>query len=114
MLLTFQDLSAANNATSAELSVPSPQAEAAPPLPPCPAPKTGINRVAKWNEVTADGEGSVEDYSEYAEGLLAVRLTHDCPVDLKVDIKPAIGCCDAVHHYLFHSTCRRTQGPMSS
>jgi len=97
-LLTFQDLSTANNAPSAEPSVPSPlPVEAAPPLPPRPSPKTGIDRVAERhaifyepNEVTVDEEGSVEDYGEYAEGLLAVRPTR-CPVDLKVDIKPATG-----------------------
>ncbi|KAI0272189.1 hypothetical protein BGY98DRAFT_922192 [Russula aff. rugulosa BPL654] len=78
-LLTFQDMSAANNTPSAESSVPSPvHAEAAPPLPPRPAPKTGVDRVAEMhamryepNEVTVDGEGSVENYGEYAEGLLA-------------------------------------------
>jgi len=79
-LLTFQDLSAAHNSPPAESSVPSPpvQAEVTPPLPPRPAPKTGIDLVAEKhamryepNEVTVDGEGSVENYGEYAEGLLA-------------------------------------------
>ncbi|KAH9990163.1 hypothetical protein BJV77DRAFT_1061040 [Russula vinacea] len=80
-LLTFQDLSATNNAASTEPSVPSTpslHAEPAPPLPPRPAPKTGVDRVAEMhamryepNEVTVDGEGSVDDYGEYAEGLLA-------------------------------------------
>jgi hypothetical protein len=91
-LLTFQDMStgAANNESSV---IPSPhvhlQAEAtaavavaaAPPVPPRPAPKTGVDRVAEMhamryepNEVTVDGEGSVENYGEYAEGLLAVCL----------------------------------------
>jgi len=77
-LLTFHDLSTTNNTPSAEFSVPSPQAEAAPPIPPRPAPKTGVDRVAEMhamryepNEVTVDGEGSVENYGEYAEGLLA-------------------------------------------
>lgn len=79
-LLTFQDLSAANNTPSAESPAPSPpvHAEAAPPLPPRPAPKTGVDLVAEMhamryepNEVTVDGEASVENYGEYAEGLLA-------------------------------------------
>jgi hypothetical protein len=84
-LLTFQDLSATNNAPSAEPSAPSPpsvHAEPAPPVPPRPAPKTGVDRVAEMhamhyepNEVTVDGEGSVDDYGEYAEGLLAVSHT---------------------------------------
>ena len=76
-------MSAANNSPSAESSVTVPslhvQPEAAPPLPPRPAPKTGVDRVAEMhairyepNEVTVDGEGSVENYGEYAEGLLAV------------------------------------------
>lgn len=87
-LLTFQDLSATNNAASTEPSVPSTpslHAEPAPPLPPRPAPKTGVDRVAEMhamryepNEVTVDGEGSVDDYGEYAEGLLAVSHTR-CP-----------------------------------
>jgi len=79
-LLTLQDLSTANNSPSAEFLVPSRPAlaEAAPPIPPRPAPKTGVDRVAEMhamryepNEVTVDAEGSVEDYGEYAEGLLA-------------------------------------------
>ena len=90
-LLTFPDLSAANNAPSAEPSAPSPpsaRAESAPPLPPRPAPKTGIDRVAEMhamryepNEVTVDAEGSIDDYGEYAEGLLAVRrsVAHGAP-----------------------------------
>jgi hypothetical protein len=80
-------MSTANHASSAEPSSHPAQAEAAdaPPLPPRPAPKTGVDRVAERhaisyepNEVTVDGEGSVEDYGEYAEGLLAVRSTQ-CP-----------------------------------
>jgi hypothetical protein len=57
------------------------QAEAPSP-PPRPAPKTGVDRVAEMhalryepNEVTVNEEGSVENYGEYAEGLLAVRRT---------------------------------------
>lgn len=89
-LLTFQDLSTASNTPSQESSVPSPpvKAEATPPLPPRPAPKTGIDRVAEMhamryepNEVTVDGEGSVENYGEYAEGLLAVCHTR-CPIKI--------------------------------
>jgi hypothetical protein len=121
-LLTFQDPSTANNTPSAESSVPSPpvQAEAAPPLPPRPAPKTGVDRVAEMhamryepNEVTVDGEGSVENYGEYAEGLLAVRHTR-CPVRPLSDIEPATGRCDAVHHRSIRLTRRRTKGPASS
>jgi hypothetical protein len=97
-LLTFQDLSAAHNTPSAESSVPSPaHAEDAPPVPPRPAPKTGVDRVAEMhamryepNEVTVDGEGSVENYGEYAEGLLAVCHTW-CPVKITSDIEPATG-----------------------
>jgi hypothetical protein len=79
--LTFHDMSAAYNTPSAEPSAPSPHVhvEDAPPVPPRPAPKTGVDRVAEMhamhyepNEVTVDGEGSVENYGEYAEGLLAV------------------------------------------
>lgn len=82
-LLTIQDMSTAHSSPSVDTSVASPpmQAEAAPPVPPRPAPKTGVDRVAEMhamryepNEVTVDGEGSVEDYGEYAEGLLAVCL----------------------------------------
>jgi len=87
-LLTLQDMGTANNTPSAESPVPSTpvQAEAAPPLPPRPAPKTGVDRVAEMhamryepNEVTVDEEGSVENYGEYAEGLLAVCYIR-CPV----------------------------------
>ena len=96
-LLTFQDLSTAHNTPSAETSVPSSvQIEDAPPLPPRPAPKTGVDRVAEMhamryepNEVTVDGEGSVENYGEYAEGLLAVcQLSTRCPVEITSDIEP--------------------------
>ncbi len=117
--LTFQDLSTSNNTPSAESSPPV-QAEAAPPVPPRPAPKTGVDRVAEMhamryepNEVTVDGEGSVEDYGEYAEGLLAVCHTQ-CPIRQLSDIEPATGRCDVIHH---HSLCllrRRTKGPASS
>ena len=54
----------------------------APPTPSRPAPKTGIDRIAEMqamrdepNEVTVNEEGLVENYGEYAEGLLAVRHT---------------------------------------
>jgi hypothetical protein len=119
-LLTFHDLSTTNNTPSAEFSVPSPQAEAAPPVPPRPAPKTGVDRVAQMhamryepNEVTVDGEGSVENYGEYAEGLLAVCHTR-CPVKPLNDTDPATGRSDAVHHRLLRLTRRRTEGPASS
>jgi hypothetical protein len=120
-LLTFQDMSAANNTPSAESSVPSPvHAEAAPPLPPRPAPKTGVDRVAEMhamryepNEVTVDGEGSVENYGEYAEGLLAVCHTW-FPVKPLSNTEPATGRCHVVHHRSLRLTRRRTKGPASS
>jgi hypothetical protein len=106
-LLTFQDLSVPNNAPSTEPSVPSPPSvhvEPAPPLPPRPAPKTGVDRVAEMhamryepNEVTVDGEGSVDDYGEYAEGLLAVSHTR-CPHSpQKVDTQThdRMRCCSS-------------------
>ena len=81
-LLTFQDLNAVNNNGPLEpviLSHPV-QPETPPTPPPRPARKTGIDRIAEMhamryepNEVTINEEGSVEDYGEYAEGLLAVR-----------------------------------------
>ncbi len=82
-VLTLQDLSAAYNSPSTESSVPANlQAEAAPPVPPRTAPKTGVDRIAEMhamryepNEVTVDGEGLVENYGEYSEGLLAVCHT---------------------------------------
>ncbi|GJE90372.1 hypothetical protein PsYK624_065030 [Phanerochaete sordida] len=55
---------------------------APPPLPPKPAPKVGVERIAEVhairaaqgegevNEVLVEGEGVVEDYAKYAEGLL--------------------------------------------
>jgi hypothetical protein len=86
-LLTFQDLASSNNAPS-EPNVLSPPSQAeAPPPPPRPAPKTGVDRIAEMhamryepNEVTVNEEGSIENYGEYAEGLLAVcrhtRILH--------------------------------------
>ena len=65
------------------------------------------------NEVTVDAEGSVDNYGEYAEGLLAVRRTR-CPVVSNADINPVTGRCDAVHHRPLGLTRRRTQGPASS
>ena len=121
-LLTCQDMSTAYNTPSAESPVPSApvQAEAAPPLPPRPAPKTGVDRVAEMhamryepNEVTVDGEGSVENYGEYAEGLLAVCHTR-CPVRLLINIESATGRRDAVHHHSLRHTRRRAKGPASS
>ena len=81
-LLTIQDMAAANNAPADPVVLAPPvQPEAPPSPPPRPAPKTGINRIAEMhalryepNEVTVNEEGSIEDYGEYAEGLLAVRL----------------------------------------
>jgi hypothetical protein len=83
-LLTFQDLNASNNNAPLEPVVLSHhmEHETPPTPPPRPAPKTGIDRIAEMhamryepNEVTINEEGSVEDYGEYAEGLLAVRIT---------------------------------------
>ena len=63
------------------------EADAAPPLPPKPQPKTGVERVAEVhairaaqgeggaNEVLVDEECMIEDYAEYAERLLKVRPT---------------------------------------
>lgn len=75
-LLTFQDLAS----PPSEPNVLSPPAQVeAPPPPPRPAPKTGIDRIAEMhamryepNEVTVNEEGSIENYGEYAENLLAV------------------------------------------
>jgi hypothetical protein len=82
-LLTFQDLNAANNAPLEPVILSHPVQSETPPIPPPrPAPKTGIDRIAEMhamryepNEVTINEEGSVEDYGEYAESLLAVRYT---------------------------------------
>src|SRR6266702_271204 len=75
-------MTAANNAPADPVVLAPPvQPEAPPSPPPRPAPKTGVNRIAEMhamryepNEVTVNEEGSIEDYGEYAEGLLAVRL----------------------------------------
>jgi hypothetical protein len=82
-LLTFQDLNPMNNAPFEPVVLSHPEPLEVPPAPPPrPAPKTGIDRIAEMhalryepNEVTVNEEGSVEDYGEYAEGLLAVRCT---------------------------------------
>jgi hypothetical protein len=62
------------------------EVDVAPPVPPRPAPKTGMNMIAEMhalraaqgegeaNEVQVAEEGSVEDYAQYAEGLLKVNL----------------------------------------
>lgn len=54
-----------------------PEAPLTPPT--CPTPKTGINCIAEMHalryepkEVAVNEEGSIEDYGEYAEGLLVV------------------------------------------
>ncbi|KAH9986102.1 hypothetical protein BJV74DRAFT_546014 [Russula compacta] len=77
-LLTFQDLHTANHAPPEPVVLAPPVQAEAPPPPPRPAPKTGVDRVAEMhamryepNEVTVNEEGSVENYGEYAEGLLA-------------------------------------------
>ena len=114
-LLTFQDTNDAYHTAAPESSTPTatvsravpglfgtsrrtsdaaPDGEALlptappPPLPPKPAPRTGVDRVAEVhtiraaqgegmvNEVLVDEEGTVEDYAEYAERLLKVRLRH--------------------------------------
>jgi hypothetical protein len=107
-LLTLQDLIAAKSAPSEPQVVPSlpPAQTKAPSPPPRPAPKTGIDRIAEMHamryeptEVMVNEEGSVENYGEYAEGLLAVRHTR-ASNDLRfVDIhKLATGRCDVIHH----------------
>jgi len=77
-LLTFQDLASSNNAPSEPNVLSPPSQVEAPPPPPRPAPKTGVDRIAEMhamryepNEVTVNEEGSIENYGEYAEGLLA-------------------------------------------
>lgn len=58
--------------------------DAPPALPPKPAPRTGMERIAEMhavrvasgegeaNEVVVDNEGSVEEYARYVEGMLKV------------------------------------------
>lgn len=75
-------MAAANNAPADPIVLAPPTPPEAPPSPPPrPAPKTGVNRIAEMhamryepNEVTVNEEGTIEDYGEYAEGLLAVRF----------------------------------------
>jgi hypothetical protein len=81
-LLTIHDMAAANNVPADPVVLAPPMLPEAPPSPPPrPAPKTGVNRIAEMhamryepNEVTVNEEGTIEDYAEYAEGLLAVHL----------------------------------------
>jgi hypothetical protein len=104
-LLTFQDLNAANNAPfePVVLSLPV-QPEAPPTPPPRPAPKTGIDRIAEMhamryepNEVTVNEEGSVEDYGEYAEGLLAVRCTQTVWIgEMITSLDRMTRCCSSL------------------
>ncbi|KAI9509788.1 hypothetical protein F5148DRAFT_1185190 [Russula earlei] len=77
-LLTLQDLNSANHGPSDPFILSPPVHAEAPPPPPRPVPKTGIDRVAEMhaihyepNEVIVNEECSVENYGEYAEGLLA-------------------------------------------
>ncbi|KAH9019779.1 hypothetical protein EDB85DRAFT_1815085, partial [Lactarius pseudohatsudake] len=78
-LLTIQDMAAVNNTPADPVILAPPvQPEALPTPPSRPAPNMGVNRIAemhamcyKPNEVTVNEEGSIEDYGEYAESLLA-------------------------------------------
>ncbi|KAH9025528.1 hypothetical protein EDB85DRAFT_2178159, partial [Lactarius pseudohatsudake] len=78
-LLTIQDMAAANNTPADPVILAPPVQPEAPPTPPSrPAPNMGVNRIAEMhamryepNEVTVNEEGSIEDYGEYVESLLA-------------------------------------------
>ena len=62
--------------------------DAPPALPPKPAPRAGVERIAEMhavrvasgegeaNEVIVDNEGSVEEYARYVEGMLKVSRYH--------------------------------------
>ncbi|KAH9032702.1 hypothetical protein EDB85DRAFT_1820922, partial [Lactarius pseudohatsudake] len=79
MLLTIQDMAAANNTPADPVILAAPVQPEAPPTPPSrPAPNMGVNCITEMhamryepNEVTVNEEGSIEDYSKYAESLLA-------------------------------------------
>lgn len=89
-LLTFQDSSDAYHEPSttavATVSTPTPistssRTMAAPPLPPKPPPKKGIDRIVELqlgrgqvNEVTVLEEGAVADYAKHCARLLNVSV----------------------------------------
>lgn len=78
--------------TTSDLAKALPGASGIPPpmVPPKPAPKTGIERIAELhmmktlsgegeaNEVEVGIEGTINDYAVYAERLLQVRLDGVC------------------------------------
>lgn len=120
-------MAAANNAPADPVVLAPPvQLEAPPSPPPRPAPKTGINRIAEMhalryepNEVTVNEEGSIEDYGEYAEGLLAVRLVcvlcnwFEFPHGTAFCLRPHVGRRDALHYRPLRVTRRRSPGAAS-
>lgn len=105
-LLTIHDMTLANHAPADPVVLAPPaQPEAPPSPPPRPAPKTGINRIAEMhalryepNEVTINEEGTIEDYGEYAEALLAVRSVCLAHVRCRSHALRNAGRCDALHH----------------
>jgi hypothetical protein len=77
-----------------------------PPLPPKPAPKTGVDGIAEmqamkgeYNEIIISDEGDVHDYAEYCNNLLQV-----CAADwfvatfIYIYITLLSGRCYAIHH----------------
>ena len=86
-----------------------------------PTSKMIVNCIAKMhtlcyelNEVMVNEEGSIEDYSKYAEGLLVVHLVCLLCSQSKLMAWPLhIGQCGAIHCHLLCLTHRCAQGAPS-
>lgn len=81
-LFTFSDLNESYHAASeARPSQPRKTSSGAPPVPPRPEPRVGVERIAEMqsykgevNEVVVEDEGKIEDYAGHGWNLLQVRF----------------------------------------
>jgi hypothetical protein len=90
------------------------QPEAPPSPPPCPTPKTSLNRFVEMHVRAEqdDKEGTLEDYSEYVEGPLVVRLSVLRTFGAVLTLLHA-GRHNSLHQHPLSLTCRRSAGSAS-
>ena len=80
-LFTFSDLNESYHATSeGRPAQPRQMSSGAPPVPPRPEPRVGVERIAEMqaykgevNELVVEDEGEIEDYAGHGWNLLKVR-----------------------------------------
>ena len=84
-LFTFSDLNESYHTSDGRPSQPRRESSGAPPVPPRPEPRVGVERIAEMqaykgevNELVVEDEGEIEDYAGHGWNLLKVSHVGRC------------------------------------